>query len=127
MRYWNVHQQLSLDDDLIVYGCRLLIPTMMRRQVLMNLHEAHQGALRTKQRARLTIYWPGLDNDIDNVILNCQHCQDHLSRNVKEPIIQKSQPARPFQEIAVDLCSYAGHDYLIMVDCHTDWPDILSL
>ena len=28
------------------------------------LHEAHQGMVRTKQRAHLTIYWPGLDNDI---------------------------------------------------------------
>ena len=119
-------EQLSLDNDLIVYGCRLLIPTTMRHQVLTNLHEAHQGALGTKQRARLTIYWPGLDNDIDN-ILNCQQCQDRLSRNVKEPIIQKSQPARPFQEVAVDLCSYAGHDYLITVDCHTDWPDIIPM
>ena len=90
----------------------------------MNLHEAQQGALRTKQHARLTIYWPGL---YDNVILNYQQCQDHLSRNVKEPIIQKSQPARPFQEIAVDLCSNTGHDYLIMVDCHTDWPDIIPM
>ena len=99
----------------------------MRHQVLMNLHEAHQGALRTKQRARLTIYWPGLDNDIDNVILNCQQCQDHLLRNVKKLIFQKSQPARPFQEVAVGLCSYAGHDYLIMVDCHTDWPDIIPM
>ena len=99
----------------------------MHHQVLTNLHEAHQGALRTKQRARLTIYWPGIDNDIDNIILNCQQCQDHLPSNVKEPIIQKSQPLRPFQEVAVDLCSYAGQDYLIMVDCHTDWPDIIPM
>ena len=95
-RYWNVHQQLTVDDDLIQYGCRLLIPTKMRHQVLTNLHEAHQGALRTKQRVRLTIYWPGIDNDIDNIILNCQQCQDHLLSNVKEPIIQRSQPLRPF-------------------------------
>jgi len=33
-------------------------------------------------------YWPGIDNDIDNVILSCQLCQDHL-------------PLHPFQEIAV--------------------------
>jgi len=99
----------------------------MRHQVLKNLHEAHQEALRTKQRARLTIYWPGIDNDIDNIILNCQQCQGHLTSNVKEPIIQKSQPLRLFQEVAVDLCSYAGQDYLIMVDCHTDWPDIIPM
>ena len=63
--YWNVHQQLTVDDDLIVYGCRFLIPTKMCHQVLTNLHEAYQRALRTKQCARLTINWPGIDNDID--------------------------------------------------------------
>ena len=126
-KYWNVHQHLTLDDDLIVYGCRLLIPSTMRKQVLANLHEAHQGTVRTKQRARLTVYWPGLDNDIDNLILTCQQCQDHLPSNTKEPIILKERPLRPFQEIAIDLCSYAGHDYLITVDCYTDWPDIIPM
>jgi len=28
-RYWNIHQQLTLDDGLIVYSCRLLIPSKM--------------------------------------------------------------------------------------------------
>ena len=56
-RYWNIHQQLTVDDDLIVCGCRLLIPSCMHHQVLTDLHEAHQGALQTKQIARLTIYW----------------------------------------------------------------------
>ena len=116
-RYWNIHQQLTVDDDLIVYGCRLLIPSCIHHQVLTNLHEAHQGTLQTKQRARLTIYWPGLDNDIDNIILNCQLCQDHLPSNNKEPIIQKPRPSLPFQEVAVDLCSYAGQDCLVKVNC----------
>ena len=73
------------------------------------------------------VYWPGIDNDIDNTILACQQCQDHLPSNPKEPIIQKPTPERPFQEIAVDLCSHAGRTYLIIVDCFTDWPAIISL
>ena len=28
-RYWNVRHQLTLEDDLVVYGCCLLIPTTM--------------------------------------------------------------------------------------------------
>ena len=123
-RYCNIHQQLTVDDDLIVYGCRLLIPSRMRHQVLTNLHEAHQRVLQTKQCSCLTIYWPGLDNDIDNIILNCQQCQDHLPSNNKE---QKPRPFQPFQEVAMDLCSYTGQDYLVMVDCHTDWPDIIPM
>ena len=107
-RFWNVREHLSIDNGLIVHGCRLLIPTSMRQQVLSDLHDSHQGSVRTKQRARLTVYWPGMDNDIDNVILSCQLCQDHLPSHPKEPMIQKPKPLRPFQEIAADYCSYGG-------------------
>ena len=126
-RYWTARDHLTIDDDLIVHGCRLLIPVKMRPQVLTQLHESHQGSVRTKQRARLSVYWPGIDNDIDNIILACQQCQDHLPSNPKEPITQKPKPDRPFQEIAIDLCSHAGRTYLIIVDCFTDWPAIISL
>ena len=33
-------------------------------------------------------------------------------------------PAQPFQELQE---IYAGHDYLILVDCYTDWPDIIPM
>jgi len=38
--------KLTIDDGLIVYGCRLLIPASMRPMVLANLHESHQGSAR---------------------------------------------------------------------------------
>ena len=120
-QYWIVRNSLTIDDSLIVNGCRLLIPAKLRQDILNQLHESHQGSVRTKQRARLSVYWPGIDNDIDNVILSCKQCQDHLPSNPKEPLMQKNKPVRPFQEVAVDLCSYAGQTYLIIVDCFTDW------
>ena len=36
-------------------------------------------------------------------------------------------PNRSFQEIAVDFCSHAGHEFLIMVDSYTDWPDVVIM
>ena len=47
-------------------------------------------------------------------------CQTHLPSHPPEP-------SRPFQELAVDFCSYAGREFLIMVDCFTDWPDIVYM
>ena len=126
-RYWNIRSQLALDEDLIVYGCRLLIPVKMRSKVLTQLHESHQGSIRTKQRARLVVYWPGMDNDIDEVILKCKQCQEKLPSQPREPIISKTRPNRPFQEIAADFCSYAANDFLILVDCYSDWPDIIHM
>ena len=126
-RYWNIRSQLSIEDDLIIYGCRLLIPTKMRQEVLRQLHESHQGSVRTKQRAKLTVYWPGIDIDIENTILACKTCQDSLPSHPREPLIQKAKPTRPFQAIAADFCTYAAHDYLILVDCYSDWPDIIPM
>ena len=107
-QYWKVCHSLTIDDNLIVYGCRLLIPRQMRREILKQLHEAHQGMVRTKQRARLTIYWPRLDNDIDNMVSQCILCQTHLPSYPREPLISKPRPAQPFQEIAADFCCHAG-------------------
>ena len=83
--------------------------------------------MRTKQRARLVVYWPGIDHSIDNIILGCKQCQENLPSNPQEPIIIKPRPSRPFQEIAADFCSYAAHDFLISVDCYSDWPDIVHM
>ena len=80
----------------------------MRTNVLSQLHEAHQGSVHTKQRAHLTVYWPGMDHDIDNMIYACKQCQDHLPSQPKEPIVLKPQPQCPFQEVAADFCYHAG-------------------
>lgn len=52
---------------------------------------------------------------------------DHLPSNVKEPMISKPVPERPFQQIAADFGSYGGRKFLIIVDCMTDWPDIVDM
>ena len=105
----------------------MLIPLQMHREMLKQLHKAHHGAVRTKQRARLTIYWPGIDSEIDNMVLQCTQCQTHLPSHQKELMISKPRPTRPFQEIAADFCQHAGKYYLVFVDCFTDWPTIVPL
>ena len=78
-------------------------------------------------RAQLIAYWPGINRDINNVVLACEQCQDHLPSHRKEPLVQKPKPHCPFQEIVVDFCSHTGHDFLLLVDCYTDWPDIVHM
>ena len=122
--FWNVRHDLAFDDELIVYGCRVFIPCALRNQVLFNLHESHQGVTRTKERARLAVYWPGIDRDIETIIMACKECQDELPSLAKEPMISHALPDRPFQHLALDFAHFNGRDYLIMIDCYTDWPSI---
>ena len=39
-KYWQARHHLTIEDGLIVHGCRLLIPAMMQRSVLKQLHQA---------------------------------------------------------------------------------------
>ena len=66
--YWGVRDRLVVDDDLIVCGSRLVIPRDLRPDVLHSLHDSHQGINHTKTRARQTVYWPNIDNDVSNVV-----------------------------------------------------------
>lgn len=109
-RYWNVRSQLTIDDGLIMFGYRLLISVKLQRSVFCQLHAAHQGSVRTKLRARQVVYWPSIDYDIDKIILTCKQCQGF-----------------PLQEIAIDFWSYGGQQFLVIVDCYTDWPEIIYM
>ena len=92
-----------------------------------HFHDAHQGIARSQARARLTIYWPGIDQDIEAYIQGYHHCQDRLPSNAKQPMVSKQIPDRPLQQVAADFASYGGKQFLIIVDCKTDWPDIIEM
>lgn len=55
-RYWNMQNQLT---DLIVCGCRLVIPTKKQKETLTHLHESPQGSVCTKERAHHTSSYIG--------------------------------------------------------------------
>ena len=48
-RYWQARHHLTIEDDLIVHGCCLVIPSSMRKAILDQLHTGHQEIVRTKQ------------------------------------------------------------------------------
>ena len=65
------------------------------RQVLSQLHEAHQGSIWTKQQTYLTVYWPGKDHGVDQMISNVRTA--YISAQLKEPIIFKPGHFRRLQ------------------------------
>ena len=69
--YWNTRDAVAVENGLIPHGCRLVIPSSMRRRVLQELHDRHQGIERTNARARQTVYWPSINNDIMNTVRSC--------------------------------------------------------
>ncbi|XP_068226846.1 uncharacterized protein [Palaemon carinicauda] len=122
--FWNIRDMLAVDDDLIVYGARLLIPKKLRRETLECLHDGHQGIDRTKRRARQTVYWPKIDRDIENIVSSCRSL---LPNQRNEPLWQEEdQPSRVFESVSADYFHAMGRTYLVYVDRLSGWPCISS-
>lgn len=77
--YFNVRQELSIQDDLVVRGTRLVLPDQLQKRTLDLAHEGHQGIVKTKQLLREKVWWPGIDRAVETMISHCLPCQaqDH--------------------------------------------------
>ena len=120
--YFNMKNKLMVDGKLVLCGHRLVIPYQLRKEMLNRLHVSHQGIERTKGRARQTLFWPNIDNDITNICKCCKQCQKYLPSNQKEPIMHDIPPKRVFQYVSSDYFEYAGKSYLIYVDRYSGYP-----
>ena len=77
--YWNYRQQLALEDGLLVDAHCLVIPTSQRAEYLKDLHTGHLGEEKTLLRARKTVFWPGISDDMRNELKACHICQKNKS------------------------------------------------
>ena len=66
--YWPYKKELSMTNGMLLKDKRLIIPVSIRKEVLKQLHQAHMGIERTKWRARATISWPQINQQIEEIV-----------------------------------------------------------
>ena len=69
--------ELSLHDDCLLWGSRVIIPPPAREVVLGELHAGHPGISRMKTLARMFVWWPSMDGDIVKMVQSCHICQQY--------------------------------------------------
>ena len=62
-----------MTNGMLLKDKRLIIPVSIRKEVLKQLHQAHMGIERTKWRARATISWPQINQQIEEIVKDMQH------------------------------------------------------
>ena len=70
-------------EGLVFKGERIIIPSALRRDTLRRIHTRHLGMVKTKNRAKEVMFWPGMNSQIEDVVSNCPVCTKHESCNPK--------------------------------------------
>ena len=62
--FYKVRHNLSEKDGVVCYKKRIIVPKMLRAEILDILHSAHQGCSSMEARASESLWWPGMKEKI---------------------------------------------------------------
>jgi hypothetical protein len=97
--FWNYRDEMSEIEGVIMKGDRIVIPTVLRSEMLARVHDSQMGIEKCRRRARDIIFWPKMNEQINDLISKCDICQEHQSSNPKEPMIESPLPSRPWETV----------------------------
>lgn len=110
--YYQFKDELTVDDDLVYRGQRVVIPLRMRNDVKKKLHSAHMGTESLLRRARECIYWPNMNGDIKDFVMACEICQTHSVKQQRETLVPHPIPELPWERVGLDLMECQGKSFL---------------
>lgn len=121
-QYWSLKEELTVEDDIILKGDRVMIPESMKQYVLQTIHSGHQGIEKCRLRAQTCVYWHGLNHDIETIVKTCQTCLRHQKSQPHEELSQHEIPERPWHTIGTDIMTMDGNDYIVLCDYYSKMP-----
>lgn len=51
-----------------------MVPATMRHRMLELIHQSHLGMVKSKQKAREVLYWPGMSAEVEDMVRKCSKC-----------------------------------------------------
>ena len=125
--YWEARGELTLSrNNLLLYNSRIVIPASMQQKTLTKLYHGHQGIDRCRQRAKISVWWPGISRHVEDFVRKCQYCAKHAVPR-KEPLIPSTLPDYPWQKVGTDLFVLGKDTYIVTVDYFSRYPEIVKL
>ena len=104
--FWTFQEELTIEDGLILKGTRIVVPSTKQSEILKLIHEGHLGLTKCKLGAKETVYWPGLNDQLEKLVLNCQLCLKYSQSKCKlTPDMSLGQeiPTFPWTKLAINI------------------------
>ena len=119
---------MHIENEVIYFGSRIVIPPIQHERLLSELHITHIGAVKMKETVRRYFWWPGITRDIDAIAASCEGCRRYKKRPAPAPLCPWPFSKRPMERVHVDFFEYEGKMILLMVDSFSKmiWTSLMN-
>ena len=93
---------LSIEDGCILWGNRIIVPPPGRAKVIDTLHEGHPGMAQMKSLARCYVWWPSMEQELEQKVKECVQCQLMQNSPPQIPTHPWEWPQRPWARLHID-------------------------
>lgn len=126
--YFNRKNELYIELGCVMWGHRLVIPSVCRKNIISELHDAHMGIVKTKALARSYVWWPGIDEEVESACRACPVCAAVADEPPAHVPHSWPWPSRPWSRLHLDfLGPVEGLTYLIIVDSCSKWIEAIKM
>ena len=107
-------ETLTIEDGMVLQGEALIIPPSKRERVLHQLHQFHQGIMKSQLLTCGSFFWPSINKAIEEVVCQCETCTWFQSQNAAVPLTPTPTPSCPWQTCATNIFTLEEVDYLLV-------------
>ncbi|XP_055616575.1 uncharacterized protein K02A2.6-like [Toxorhynchites rutilus septentrionalis] len=124
-QFFTRRDSLQIVQGCIMFGDRVVVPDRFRKRILHQLHRGHPGMERMKSLARSFVYWPNIDDVVEDYVRCCRSCAEAAKSPHKTDLESWPIPSKPWERVHIDYAGpINGYYYFLVIDAYSKWPEI---
>jgi len=125
--YFEKRNEISYEQNILMLNNRIIIPNKFRSQVIKKLHEGHTGIVAMKSVARMSVWWPNIDRDIEREVKSCIDCNEHHPKVSESPLLLWNNTGKPWDRVHIDLAQLNNENWFFIIGSYSRWLEVFKL
>lgn len=127
-KYFECRYELAVENNCVMRGHRLIVPSKYRNRIVDELHKGHLGIKKMKAEARDRFWWPGMSAQIDQCVSACSVCNALRPAPPRAPLAPWPYPPTSWYRVHIDLAGPINNKtFLVIVDAYSKWVECFDV
>ena len=111
---------MTIEDGLLLKETHIIVPQTLHKEMIQLLHTGHLGLEKCLNRAKQSMYWHGLYEELKHLITNCMTCLKFSTQKLtclsNRQYTGHEIPVHLWSKLASNIFFFDGDSYLLIVD-----------